>query len=431
MSIFNRTSFFSLGGFRIFFKSMSIYTFTSILNSGVQFLLLPVLSSYLSTEDYGTLSLLSVSISFAIPLVIAGVDSAIGTEFFRMDKEELPRYISSALIIPACSMLILSLLFFIFRDFLANFLNLPFWWMIAIPLFAFLQGCSNIILIIFQVRKEPHNYATYQIALTLTNITLTLFFVIACKMQWQGRAYGIYLSYFIFLLIAAAVIRKMKYFTLSIRKKHITEALRFGIPLIPHVIGGMILNLSDRLFISKMTGERTLGFYAMAYNIAILVSIVMSSFNNAWVPHLFGQLKEITPEKKKKIVKQIYLFSAFALVFAFAVNLCAPLFFTFSFINIKFIDCLPFVLWIALGYSFFGMYFTVTNFIFYEKKTYVLAYLTFGNAILNLILNYFFILHFGAIGAAYATALSNLIFFLLTWYLSNKIYPMPWFSFYK
>lgn len=415
----------------VFLKSISIYTFASILNSGIQFLLLPLLSTYLSPEDYGILSLISVVISLTIPFILIGVDGAIGVEFFRLKKTEITKYISSVLLIPISSLILITILFTAFSHLLLNFLNVSIGWLLFIPLFAFLQGFSNILLILFRIRKEPHKFASYQVALTVLNISITLFLVVFLKMNWQGRLYGIYLSYGIFFLISCFLLKKMKYFTFNINKNYIVDGLKFGLPMIPHIVGGIVLNLSDRLFISKMIGEKTLGMYAMAYNIALLVSIVMTAFNNAWVPHLFEKLKDITLEKKKRIVKQIYLFSILALLLAFLVNLIAPLFFKFSFINMKFIDSLQFVLWIALGYSFLGMYYTVTNFIFYQKKTYILAYLTLGNAVLNLLLNYFLILKFGAIGAAYATALSNFIFYLVTWYLSNKIYPMPWFSFYK
>jgi Na+-driven multidrug efflux pump len=73
----------------------------------------------------------------------------------------------------------------------------------------------------------------------------------------------------------------------------------------------------------------------------------------------------------------------------------------------------------------------VGPFIFYVGKTYLLGYVTFVVAIVNIIFNYIFITKNGSIGAAQATSISYFISFVLIWYLSSKIYKMPWEKFWK
>jgi len=85
-----------------------------------------------------------------------------------------------------------------------------------------------------------------------------------------------------------------------------------------------------------------------------------------------------------------------------------------------------YVLWIALGYAFQGMYFMVGLYIFYVKKTYILAWVTFSSAGVNIVLNYFFIKANGAIGAAQATTITFFVQFIMVWILSAKVYEMPW-----
>jgi O-antigen/teichoic acid export membrane protein len=46
---------------------------------------------------------------------------------------------------------------------------------------------------------------------------------------------------------------------------------------------------------------------------------------------------------------------------------------------------------------------------------------------INLSLNYVLIGAFGPIGAAYAFAATMFIVMLLAFFLSNKLFPMPWF----
>lgn len=68
----------------------------------------------------------------------------------------------------------------------------------------------------------------------------------------------------------------------------------------------------------------------------------------------------------------------------------------------------------------------VVNYIFYGKKTYILAWVTFTSAGINIALNYFFIKANGAIGAAQTTTITFFIKFILVWILSSKAYKMPW-----
>ena len=82
--------------------------------------------------------------------------------------------------------------------------------------------------------------------------------------------------------------------------------------------------------------------------------------------------------------------------------------------------------YIAIAFLFQGFYFMVTNYILYTKRTYILSYITLSSLLIVSISNYLFISYYGIIGAAYAMLLVWVFFFLFTWYISNKVYSMPW-----
>ena len=100
-----------------------------------------------------------------------------------------------------------------------------------------------------------------------------------------------------------------------------------------------------------------------------------------------------------------------------------------TFLDSRYIDGSQYVPWIAVSYLFWGGYAIFGRYILYLKKTYIMTYLAIVNVILHLGLNYFFILKFGTIGAAYATVISFFIVFISVMIISNKLYPMPWFYF--
>ena len=113
------------------------------------------------------------------------------------------------------------------------------------------------------------------------------------------------------------------------------------------------------------------------------------------------------------------------LVLAALLSLIAP-WIVHTFLDKSYTETIPFIPWIAFSFAFSGMYFMVVNYIFYMKKTAVLAYVTFAVGLMHVGLSYLLIQHNGAIGAAQATSISTFIGFILVWILSDKVYKMPW-----
>ncbi len=388
---------------------------------------MPLLTTYLSPADYGILSVITTVISFVFPFTVMGVGSALYIEYFKLNSDEFPGYVSSILVIPLVCTLINVLLFLPGGNLLYRHLAIPAGWARIIPLLVLLQIVPYLVNIFYQVRREPLAYGRYQISLTIVNISCSIAFIVLFKMGWEGRLMGMYLAYALFSLAGIYLIHRLGYLVKIWRWDYVKGALLIGIPLIPHEIGTIIINTSDRLFVSNMVGAEATGLYSIGYQVGTLVYILAASFNQAWTPYLFETLREATDVQKRQLVRQSYLFLALLVVCFLLLWLVTPLLFSI-FINNRFSSAANFVFWIGLGHVFFGMYIMVVNYIYYQKKTHLITFLTFGAGLLNLVLNYLLIQRCGAIGAAYATAISYFTFFLVAWWLSNKIYPMPWFG---
>ncbi|PKP18950.1 MAG: polysaccharide biosynthesis protein, partial [Bacteroidetes bacterium HGW-Bacteroidetes-21] len=172
------------------------------------------------------------------------------------------------------------------------------------------------------------------------------------------------------------------------------------------------------------------GIYAVGYQVGMIMSLLQSSFNQAWVPWLFGKLKTNDDQIKLKIVKYTYLYFLLMIICAAVIILLAPLFFK-VFIGDSFAAGINFVFYIALGFAVNGMYKMVVNYIFYIKKTYLIAILTVITATTSITLNYVLISRNGAIGAAQSTAITFTLEFILAWVLSASLFKMPWMYFLK
>ena len=228
-----------------------------------------------------------------------------------------------------------------------------------------------------------------------------------------------------FAILAAYYLYRSGYLRTGYRPEHAGAILRFGLPLIPHVLGSVIMTYSDRLFISNMVGMHEMGLYAVGYQVGMVISLFQNSFNQAWQPWLFDRMKNERMMDKARIVKFTYLYFIIILIMAAGVSLASPLIISLM-TSASYRDAVPFISWIAFGFAFNGMYKMVVNYLFYLRRTMWIAAVTLLTALLSICLNYFLILLNGPVGAAQASAIAFFVQFIFIWWMSAKNYSMPW-----
>jgi O-antigen/teichoic acid export membrane protein len=409
-----------------FFKSFSLYSTASFIERGISFFLLPIFTFYLSTKDFGVLALLTSVFSFTLPLVTLGIQGAISVAYFKGDKNNYSSYFTSAIFPPLMGTIFLTSIVLIFKSYITNSLEIPLIWVVFIPLFSFLSFFNSLLLIDYQIKNEPGKYITYSLFSSIVNIILSLVLVILFHYGYQGRLIGQYFSISLCFIIAFYILlKKRKLLVKTFSWVNAKDSLLFGLPLVPHIIGGMIINMSDRLFIDHFLGKEQLGIYNIGYVLGSTISILCGAFANAIIPFSYELFSVNTIESKAKVVKVYAIFILLMIGVVFFIWLLTPLIFKW-FIDVKFSKGTIYVFWIALAYFFQGMYLLFANIIFYLKKTKVLLYFSSINIVLNLALNYFLIPRIGAIGAAYATCVSFFVFFVSIAIYCHKIYPLPW-----
>ncbi|PXW92001.1 O-antigen/teichoic acid export membrane protein [Streptohalobacillus salinus] len=398
---------------------------TSVINSAIPFFLLPVLTRYLSPVDYGIVSMFGMLVSFIAPFTGLSVHGAIARMYYEKDTVDIKEYITNSIYILISSTLLVAVIFFMFSSAIANVSSVPIQvlWMVIVVSFA--QFITKIVLTLWQVQVKSIQYGVYQISQTALNMLLSIVLVVFVDLTWSGRVYAQVVSLMIFVLISFFILIKNNWLKFSYNKTYIKHALGFGVPLIPHALGGVLMTMTDRIFITNMVGIETTGVYTVGYQIGMIINLLATSFNQAYVPWLYSKLKENIMATKKRVVKFTYLYFIIILLMSVVLSLIAPSFLSF-FVGREFGNSSIYVTWIALGYAFNGMYFMIGSYIFYAEKTSYLAWVTFTAAVLNIGLNYVLISKYGAIGAAMATTLIYFIKFILTWILSSKAYKMPW-----
>ena len=102
------------------FRNGTLFAFFSFLNSGIGFLLLLVLASFIPPSEYGELNLFNTFVTLLSIFISLNATGIIAVDFFSAEKTQLRRMLSTVLCLSSASFLIFSLLLLFFT---ADFKN--------------------------------------------------------------------------------------------------------------------------------------------------------------------------------------------------------------------------------------------------------------------------------------------------------------------
>lgn len=410
------------------FRGFAIYLGSSVINKSIPFLLLPILTRYLSTEEYGILAIYQVMISFGMPIVGMNMHNNITRNFFAKSKEFVARMVFNLFIVLTVSSAVFLLIISAYLLLGGTQFSISQKWLYVLPVIAFMNMVNNFNLTILRNRKRAAEYGVFEISRTIIDLSVTILLIVIYAYGWEGRATGILVGSLVIGVISIFRIWQTGYLLFQIDISQIKEILKISLPLIPHVMGGVIITLGDRIFIDQMVSTSAVGIYTVGYQFGMIMILVVTAFNKTWSPWMYELLAEEKEENKATIVKATYLVSGGFIALALVVTGISYYLLPFMTAE-EYHSGMIYVIWIAMGYAFNGMYMLVFPYGVHVGNTSYLGITTFTAALINLAANYYLINMNGALGAAQATLISYAIMFISVWFYSNKLYPMPWFKF--
>ena len=353
-------------------KMAGLYGIANLLNSLIPVLFIPILTRYLTRADYGILANFEVLIAFMNPLVGIGIHSAIMRQYYEKDRIDLPAYITNSMMIVFFNALFISCIVLMASQPLSHITKIPAHLLWIVVITAFGEAFIQTILVLWRSENKPVSFGIFRILQSLMNFGLSIYFIVGKGWHWEGRFYAVLWTWAAFGLIAFILMVKHQYIRPVLNWQYIKHSLKYSVPLIPHSLGVVIRTMTDRLFITNMVGVGTTGLYAVGYQVGKVIGFLENTFNMAWKPWLFEQLKKNDEEKKKAIVRFSYIYMVVITGVALSFSLLAPPFMSF-FVGKNFQGASIYVVWIAMGYAFNGMYKMVCNYIFFVEKTHLLS----------------------------------------------------------
>lgn len=414
-----------------FLAGSTVYLFSNIFNAAIPFALLPILTRYLSPAEYGQVAMFQTFMGALGAFIGLSVAGAAGRKYFdnNTNSKTLADFIGSCVHILMVTSALALLVTWLAREPLSQWLGLETTWLLLAVMATAALVMKQLRLGQWQVRKQATRYGAFQISSSLVNLLLSLLFVVLWQQGAVGRMSAQVWVGGLFALLALWFLRRDGLLSIWVwRPEYTKEALRFGVPLIPHIGGIFLLTAVDRFVINSKLGLSEVGVYMVAAQFALALSLVFDAINKAYVPWLFERLQRDRIDEKQQIVRFTYTWYLVILSAAGLAFWLGPRVLTVIAGN-AYARAGEVIGWLALGQVFGGMYLMVTNYIFYSKRTGLLSLVTITSGLLNVGLLLLLIPLLGLRGAAIAFCLAMAIRFLLTWWVAQLRHPMPWFNF--
>lgn len=402
-----------------------IYLGSSLLSRAVPFLMLPVMTHYLSPAEFGALAIFLLANSCVSAFVGMNVHANVSKGFFTLPKDELSDMIGNILVIMLVSSLVATVFFAGVALFVSGLFSLPLSAFLVMPLLSFMIMVNTINLTILRNEGRAYIYGIFEVACTVLTISVTLCFLLFFDAGWHSQVYGLLAAYGLFFFIAIIYMAKRGYLSLNVSRKEVWRVLCSSMPMIPYVLAGIVMNVSDRVFIERMVGLQAVGQYVIGYNFGMIVLMFTDAFAKAWSPWFYKLMSKPTNANKKVIVRYSYLYvlGVFCLVVAVSVfaYFAIPLM-----VSGAFLGATAYVFWIALALAIQGLYKMLFPYFILMERHYALSGILVICASLNLVFSYFLVDHFGAVGAAYSSVLAWGSAVVMAFIYKQRICAMPW-----
>ena len=405
-----------------YYRSMSLpkkaslwYLICNILQKGISFFVVPFYVHYLTTSEYGHVSMFfswrEILMIFATLSLYSGVYTKAMVDY----EDDRDRYTSSMLGLTTILTIILFLLYIIAVDRWNALLEIDD--VTGFLLFASFLAFPPVSF--WSVRQRVENKYKNMVALTMSKAicapTLVILLMLKTDLRANAMIWGLLIveiAFGVFLYVWQFVKGRCFY-----DKKYWVHALKFNIPLIPHYLSLIVLSQVDRLLVGSICGKDKAGIYSLAAQIALLMNVVTSAINGALIPWLYQQFKVLNVSKVKQSSNYMCILVG---VLSILMMLVAP-----EIVRVIGTDEYLTSIWIipplVLGvyYTFvYGLYVSVT--FYYNETKYVMIATTIG-ACLSVLLNLLMLPRFGFIAAGYSSMLCYFSFMVMHYYFMLKV----------
>lgn len=410
-------------------KDSLVYGMGNMAVKVVGFILIPLYTNpdFFSVEDFGIITLVDISSLVLISLMASALPQSLVRWYWDKDHSDHRKQI---FFMSLSAQIVISLLFIVLLFPLSEQISLLLFktadWsdVIRIMIVATaLQAINNIINMLMRVQSRSFLYTITNLSKLLVVLILTIFLITNRGMGIRGIYMAQAAGNLLFIIVLSGY--AVKNCTLAFNFNIFRAMTGYGYPLMLGNFAAAVLAAIDRYSLNSLTLLRFVAIYSLAYKIAsVLKLVIVDSVKMALAPLI---IKKIDTPGDRRFYSKTLLYSSFVLM----AGIIGISLFSYEIIRLisgsdAFWEAYLLVPLLSVSVFFVNMRETTNYGLIIMKKTGIISAIVVVSGIINIGLNILLIPMFDAMGAAFATITTNLIYWLACYYFSQKIYYVPY-----
>jgi len=404
-----------------------VYSLGNLSTKIVGLLLLPLYTSKLTLLNYGRFTILEVTMTFLTMVLGLRITSAMMRWSAETNDENeqgkilfntyFILVINGVLINIIASPLKTDLSYFFFDSTLyENFF-------IIIFAIVSLEILNQVPMNLFRFKGQPVLYSTVFVSKLTIVLLANIFFLVYLDSGIIGIFYSQLIANLLVLIFTFPVL--VRKFTFKYDFTLLKEMLVYSIPLIFSAISVQLLAIADRFIIKQLLDYTEVGIYSLGSKIAGVLNVfVVQAFSLGFLPIAYKMLNDPNADI---FYRKIFKYLALILVFvALGLSLFSKEILLLFSGKEEYIQAYKVVPFFTIAFVFKGLQYMFMLGFHYVKKTKYIAYIIGFILVINIALNYLLIPIYGILGAALATVISSLLIAFISYYISEKFYPVKY-----
>lgn len=379
-------------------RSAAWYTLSNILVKGLGFITIPVFTRVLTQEEFGIYNNYLSWLNVMTIVVTLSLESTLISA--KKDyKDDLGGYVFSMMALSMTSavvwLILASLLPFWFESIFmlkSEYVLSIFFYLIFFPIVTLFQTWERFT---YKYRVSVTVSLILAIGIALLSVVLSL----ACPVKVDGTIIGRILPAMIIGLCILVWMIKSGY---KLNLNYWRYALPIAWPFVPHLLAMTLLAAMNKIFVTRYCGADANALFSLANSCGMLVSILVTSLNNAFSPWLGDKLAQNKTEDVRRFSRPyIACFCGGAIL----VPMVAPeaLLLLGGEDYLEAAAVIPPISMSCVLQFAYCMYVNIEQ---YKKRTKGMAVASLSAALINAMLDIVLIPRFGFVSAAYASVIS-------------------------
>jgi len=411
--------------FKKIFKHGSAYFLVSLLTKATGFLLLPIITKYLSLEEYGLYTNIQSAQQIMYLFATLSLDAAYGRFIYDYNgSTKRLRLLTSTIF----TVFILWNTIYLGISGISVYYLINSWGyqeLLIAFILPFIVLFQQFITLNTSLMQSRHNTKK------LLSITTTAFFVTQAIVLTMliGFGMGIKLFFiaqvivgFVVMSIHINMMTKEGLIKLFVFKKHtFKKVFKYALGYIPASFSSWIFNLSDRYIITYYVSLAMAGKYSFIMQLTMIIQVLMQAIDTAYTPIFMALMKENTKENLNKIKVYFTVMIFLLLGIYLGLILFLPLFID-TFFPVQYKGDYLLISILSMGFVFLGIRKMFVNVLVYYKKSFWISISGYIPAFVNLGLNFLFVPIYGMYAAAWATLASFFLYGLIVFIMAQKLH---------